>query len=102
MAQVKEQIDSNTFIEYVNGRASLISGRGSVSITEENGAFINGTLSVSAKPTNIRIGGIYTFHPLTLTGIPSSNITPIPTFRINMPVKGLSTVTSIVSNLKAI
>ncbi len=102
MGQLKETIDNKNFVEYIDGRTSLVSGANSVSATEENGVFINGSLSISAKPTNIRMGGIYTFHPLALSGIPSTSISPIPTFRINIPVKGLKTATSIVQGLRGL
>jgi hypothetical protein len=102
MGQIKESIDSSSFLEYREGRSSLVSGANSISATDSGGVFVNGAFSISAKPTNIRMGAMYTFHPLTLTGIPSNAITPIPTFRLNMPVKGLSTAKSIVSGLKRI
>lgn len=100
--QLKEKIDSDTIIEYTEGRSSIISGPNSVSATRSDGVFINGVLSISSKPTNIRIGGIYTFHPLTMTGIPSTGVTPIPTFKISMPTKGIKTATGIINALKGI
>ena len=102
MSQLKESIGNSTIIEYTEGRASIISGPNSVSSTEMDGNFINGTLSISSKPNSIRIGGIYTFHPLTLTGIPSTSVTPIPTFKLNVPTKGLKTSTSIVKALRSL
>jgi hypothetical protein len=102
MSQLKESVGNSTMLEYTDGRASIISGQNSVSSTETDGNFINGSLSISSKPTNIRIGGIYTFHPLTLTGIPSTNVTPIPTFKLNVPTKGLKTSMSIANTLRSL
>lgn len=102
MGIIKEKIDSNSFVEYIDGRSSIVSGGNSVSATEVDGVFINGPLSISSKPTNIRMGAMYTFHPLTLMGIPSTTITPIPTFKLNIPIKGLSTATSIVRGIGAL
>lgn len=100
--QIKKEINSSSMLEYTDNRVTIASGRNSVSTTNDNGNFINGPLSISSNPLKIRIGGIYKFHPLTLTGIPSTSVTPIPTFLISSPIGGTTTSGNITSSLKAL
>ena len=100
--QIKKNINSVSFIEYTDNRTTIASGKNSISTTVDDGNFINGPLSISSNPLKIRIGGIYKFHPLTLTGIPSTSITPIPTFIISSPVAGSYTSSNICSVLKGL
>lgn len=69
----------------------------SISTQTKVGNFINGPLSVSTTPTQVRFGGIYKFNPMTLTGLPSTIISPISTFIIDIPIKNALHMTGIAS-----
>lgn len=92
---LKNSIDSSTFINVDNGSSEIVSGPMSFSVDRQMGAFINGPLSISSPPTSVRIGGVFKFHPLTMTGIPSTIITPVPTFQIDVPVKNIGVISAI-------
>jgi hypothetical protein len=49
------------------------------------GNVITGPTSFSAQPHEIRMSGIMTFHPLLLSGFPSTIVTPIPTLQWSLP-----------------
>ena len=94
MTIVKEKIDSDVFIIHNESMSGIVAGKNSVLTTKEDGTFVNGPLSLSSSPLDIRIGGIFKIHPLNLTGIPSTIITPIPLFSIRPPTgsKGVSSI----------
>lgn len=53
--------------------------------SREFGNIVKGPISFSAQPHEMRVGGIMTFHPLLMSGFPSTMVTPIPTFRWSLP-----------------
>lgn len=51
----------------------------------EFGNIITGPTSFSAQPHEIKMSGIMNFHPLLLSGFPSTIVTPIPTLQWSLP-----------------
>mgnify|MGYP003391672978 CR=1 FL=1 len=84
---IKNSIDGNTVIDLSQDMGILSSGPVSVSI--------NGPLSISADPTNVTFGGFYKFNPTAVSGMPSTLITPVPTFEVTVPVKNIGVQTAI-------
>lgn len=96
---IKNNIGSSSFIDVGETHLIMASGPMSISSDRKGGNFINGPLSISSPPTSVRIGGVYKFNPMTMLGLPSTLVTPIPTFSIEPPVKeiaGLASLTSMV------
>jgi hypothetical protein len=102
MSAIKERIDSKSFFRYTDEMAELSSGQMGISTHGDSGNFIMGPTSFSSPPTSIRMGGIYKFNPLAMTGIPSTMITPIPVFKFDLPVKNIATITKIAMLAKGI
>lgn len=57
--------------------------------SREFGNIVTGATSFSATPQEIRVGGLMTFHPLLMSGFPSTIVTPIPTFQWSLPSGGM-------------
>lgn len=57
--------------------------------TREFGNIVKGPTSFSAQPHEIRMSGIMNFHPLLLSGFPSTIVTPIPVFQWSLPSAGM-------------
>lgn len=94
---LKNSIDSSTFVNIESSSIGLASGPMAISVDRELGVFVNGPVSISSPPSSIRIGGVFKFHPLTMTGIPSTIITPVPTFQIDVPMKNVGIMAAISS-----
>lgn len=94
---IRNSIGSTAFLDYGDELITMASGAMSVSTKTKVGTFINGPLSVSASPTLVRFGGIYKFNPMTLTALPSTIISPISTFIVDVPVKNAMHMTAISS-----
>ena len=92
---IKQAIDSTSLIDLGEDIAVLSSGPTSVSAHKKYGVFVNGALSVSANPTNVVFGGFYKFNPVAVSGMPSTMITPVPTFEVAVPVKNAGIQASI-------
>lgn len=93
--------DSNFFM--LEGENSIMaSGPNAVGVTRSGGVFINGPTSFSSPVDSIKFGGILRFNPITASGLPSTMITPIPTFIIDLPIKGVSNMSAMASMLASV
>lgn len=75
-----------------------------LSVSQEFGTTISGPLSLAAMPDQISIaGGYWKINPLVLTGLPSTNATPIPWLVPSTPklVSGGAELTSAISFLES-
>ena len=86
----KNSPSSSTFLKLDEGSAILASGPISVSSVKDAGVFINGPVSISSGIHNFKMGGIYRFNPMLATGIPSTLATPMPVFKLDLPVPNMS------------
>ena len=86
---------SSTFLKTVEGAATIASGPISVSTVRDAGVFINGPVSISSNINNFKMAGIYRFNPMLSTGIASTMITPMPVFKLDLPVKNMAQFVSI-------
>lgn len=99
MKVIKDTIDSSTFL-YINGpNATIASGPNSVSANRDNGVFINGAVSFTSNIENIKFGGMFRFNPVAASGMPSTGISPIPTFVIETPISGIRNMSSVATML---
>lgn len=102
MKIIKDTIGSPTFL-YVNGPdAMLASGPNSVTANKDNGIFINGAVSFTSNIENIKFGGMFRFNPVAASGVPSTGITPIPTFTIEAPIAGIRNMSSVATMLSSL
>ena len=92
---IKNQIDGNSVIDLSQDMAILSNGPTSVTVNSKYGTFVNGPLSVSAPPTSVTFGGFYKFNPIAASGMPSTLITPVPTFEVTVPTKNIAIQTAI-------
>lgn len=86
---------STTLIDMNDDVTSISSGSMSMAVHKNFGAFVNGPLSVSSPPTSITLGGFYKFNPVALSGMPSTIVTPVPTFEVTVPTKNIAIQNSI-------
>ena len=102
MKVIKDTIDSSTFV-YVNvPNAMLASGPNSITANKDNGVFINGAVSFTSNIENIKFGGMFRFNPVAASGVPSTGITPIPTFTIEPPINGIRHMNSVALMLSSL
>lgn len=94
---IKNSINSSALIELNDTTLSIASGPMSIGIDNKAGNFIQGPVSFSSPFTRMRFGVIYKPNPMQMLGIPSTMITPIPTFNIEPPIKEAATYISLTS-----
>lgn len=102
MKIIKEKSSSSNFLMLEGQNSILASGPNAVAVNRESGVYINGPVSFSSSVDSIRFSGIFKFNPVTASGLPSTIITPIPTFTIETPIKGISNMSSIASMLSSL
>ncbi len=83
---IKSDISATSMLDVSPEYARIASGAMSFTSDKNAGNFINGPLSITAPLSGIRIGGVFKFNPLTMTCIPSTMVTPISTFTIDVPM----------------
>ncbi len=94
MKVIKSSINSLSHAEFSDANIKIASGPMSVVVDQEGGNFFQGPTSFSSSFTSIRFGGLFKFNPLLFLGIPSTLVTPMPTFIIDPPVKNLGAMLS--------
>lgn len=99
MKVIKTSPESSDMIIAGQGYTQLTSRANSVTVSGESGVYINGPLSIAAQMENIKVGGIFKVNPLMSSCLPSTLITPIPTFVMDMPIKNLTSMVGIVGIL---
>lgn len=78
--------DAKETFAYASGTSVGLVGSKQMNINVSNkGISMNGPVSIGATPENIRIGVFWTLNPLLMSTVPSTMITPIPTFIFNPP-----------------
>lgn len=92
---IKPSINSSSLIDITEDSISVASGPCSISAHRQHGVFVNGPFSVSAPPTAFTFGGFFKFNPDAATGMPSTLVTPTPTFEVTVPVKNIAVQTAI-------
>lgn len=102
MKVIKEKPNSSNFFLLEGPNAVMSSGPNSVGVNREGGVFFNGPASFSSPIDSIKFGGVFRFNPVTASGLPSTMITPIPTFIIEPPVKGISNMSAMASMLSSV
>ena len=68
----------------------IASGPVSVAVVRDSGVFVNGPVSISSNIHNFKMAGIYRLNPMLSTGIPSTAVTPMPVFKLDLPIKNMS------------
>lgn len=102
MKIIKDTINSPTFL-YVNGpNAMLASGPNSVVVNKEGGVFINGAVSFTSTIDSVKFAGMFKFNPVAASGLPSTGITPIPTFIIEPPIRGIANMSAVAGMLSSL
>lgn len=94
---IKSHTDSDSFIKYTQTSTYIAAGQNSISTDKEAGNFINGPLAITTSFTNIRWSGMFKFNNLLALGIPSTLITPVSVFDIELPMKELAGYISLTS-----
>lgn len=102
MRVIKENPDSSNFLLLEGENSVIASGPNAIGITKRDGVFINGPVSFTSNIEHIKFAGMFRFNPVAATGLPSTMITPIPTFVIEPPIKGISTVGAAAGILKSL
>lgn len=95
MKVIKTTPDSSDMLIAAEGYTQMTSSANSVTVAGDTGVYINGPLSISAQMDNIKVGGLFKLNPLMSSCLPSTLITPIPTFVMDMPIKNLASMAGI-------
>lgn len=93
----RDSIGSSAFIEYKDTTVNIASGPMSYTVDKAGGNFIQGPVSFSSPFTRIRFHGVFKLNPLQAFGLPSTMVTPIPTFIMSPPVAEVSSLMAISS-----
>lgn len=72
-----------------------------IAVTPE-GTYHGGKHSFICAPSDIRIGGMWTFNNAIVSTLPSTIVTPIPVLSSSQPVSGVANITSMVAQLSAL
>lgn len=102
MKVIKERVDSSNFLMLEGTNTVIAAGPNAVGINKDAGVFINGPVSFSSPVDNIKFSGLFKFNPIATSGLPSTLITPIPTFKMEVPIKGIAQMGSIASLLSSL
>lgn len=102
MKVIKNSAGSSDMLVAGEGYAQIASSANSVTVTKESGVFINGPISFSSPIDNFKISGIFKLNPILASCLPSTMITPMPTFVMDMPIKNLSSMAGIAGILKGL
>lgn len=102
MKVIKENVNSSNFLLLEGTNSVIASGPNAVGVNKDQGVFINGATSFTSTMDSVKFAGMFRFNPLSASGLPSTAITPIPTFVIESPIKGVSTISSVASILKSL
>lgn len=102
MKVIKEHVDSSNFFLLEGSNAVMASGPNSVGVVKDSGVFINGPTSFSSTVESIKFGGMFRFNPVAASGLASTAVTPIPTFVIESPVKGVANMKSVAGIFKSL
>lgn len=102
MRIVKEKVDSSNFFLLEGSNSIMASGPMAVGVSKDHGVFVNGPTSFSSSIDSIKFGGMFRFNPVAASGLASTAITPIPTFVIESPIKGVSSITAVSSIFKSL
>lgn len=102
MKVVKEKVNSSNFLLLEGNNSIIASGPMAVGVNKEHGVFINGPTSFSSTMDSVKFGGMFRFNPAAASGLPSTAVTPIPTFVIESPIGGVSTISSVSSIFKSL
>ena len=77
MKVIKEKVDSSSFLMLEGSNSVLAAGPNAVGVNRDAGVFINGPVSFSSPIDNIKFSGLFKFNPITVSGLPSTMVTPI-------------------------
>ena len=80
-----------------------IAGSADHHITSDSifGNFISGKTSILADVAQVRVSGMWTFNPVLLSCIPSTQTTPNAVLRLDVPTKNAKLLSDIVGAIKA-
>jgi hypothetical protein len=92
MKVIKSSIGSLSHAEFNDSNIRIASGTMSMVVDKDGGNYFQGPVSFSSPFTSMRFGGIFKFNPMLFLGIPSTIVTPMPTFIIDPPIKNLGTM----------
>lgn len=101
MRVIKDKPSDSNFLMLEGENSVLASGPNAVGVNRSAGVFLNGPVSFSSPIDSIKFGGVFRFNPVTASGLPSTMITPIPTFVIDLPIKGISNMAAMASMLSS-
>lgn len=102
MKVIKERVDSSNFLMLEGSNSVLAAGPNAVGVNKDAGIFINGPVSFSSPVDNVKFSGMFRFNPITVSGLPSTIVTPIPTFKMEAPIKGISQMSAVASLLSSL
>lgn len=102
MKVVKENVNSSNFLLLEGNNSVIASGPNAVGVNREHGVFINGPTSFTSTIDSIKFAGMFRFNPIAASGLPSTMVTPIPTFIIEPPIKGVQSMSAVAGILKSL
>lgn len=100
----KANDESVAAVQSAGDKAAIIGSASNFIVsTEKYGNFVSGPTVFTAHPEAIKFGGVYRFNPLLTSTTPSTIVTPISTFILDLPGLGLiSTLQDMISQFKSL
>lgn len=95
----KTGLDAQAGMAVTGESASMQGSKDSFVVVTPDGTFHGGKHSFICAPSDIRIGGMWTFNDSITTTLPSTIVTPIPVLSNSQPISGVANITSMVAQL---
>lgn len=80
---------------------TMQSSKSNFIVLTSEGTYHGGKHSFVCAPSDIRIGGMWTFNDNILSTLPSTIVTPIPVLSNSQPLSGVANITTMVAELAA-
>ena len=79
--------------------ATMQASKSNFVVLTSDGTYHGGKHSFICGPSDIRIGGMWTFNDNILSTLPSTIVTPIPVLSNSQPISGVANITTMVAEL---
>lgn len=86
-AVLKPLVNSETSISVSNDTAVIQSGVQSLSLNKQDGMLVSGPIGFTSAFNRIKWSGMFRFNTLLASTMPSTMISPVPTFELDIPFK---------------
>lgn len=98
----KSSLNSSAGMSVAEDVATIQSGKSNFIVLTSDGTYHGGKHSFICAPSDIRIGGMWTFNDNILSTIPSTIVTPTPVLSNSQPLSGVANIATMVAQLSSL